>query len=434
MPGPVTYLVRSWPRLSQTFVVDEILAVERRGVDLEVVSLVRSGERLVQPQVRQVRAPIRYLDRRGPRAWLARAGEHATVLCATPRRYLATLLLALTRPGLAAGYANASTRQCFGAAVAVSASVVHRRRSGTAPAHLHAHFAHDPALVALLVHQLTGLPYSLTAHARDLYQIPAAGLAARTAKARAVVTCCGMNAAYLTAAVPPDRRPPVHVVHHGVRLDSFVPGTGPRPASGPPRVVSVGRLVDKKGFPDLLRALAVLQTLGQPFSCRVYGDGPLRAGLTELRDRLHLRGLVTFLGECSSDEILRALGGADVFALTPRVTADGDRDGIPNVLVEAMACALPVVTTAAGGVTELVRHGQNGLVAEPGDVDALARHLATLLGDPPLRRELGAAARRTVEDDYDVDDAARVLTRIFRSCRDPAHTAGGDAAVVEVAT
>jgi len=177
--------------------------------------------------------------------------------------------------------------------------------------------------------------------------------------------------------------------------------------------MSVGRLVEKKGFADLLHALARLQDAGADFSCRIFGDGPLRAELTELRDTLGLRERVELVGARSSEQVRSALGDADVFVLTPRVTADGDRDGIPNVLVEAMACGLPGVTTSAGGVTELVRHDVNGLVARPGDVAGIADSVDLLLRDPALRRRLGPAGRTTVERDYDVDQAACALEEIL---------------------
>jgi glycosyltransferase involved in cell wall biosynthesis len=150
------------------------------------------------------------------------------------------------------------------------------------------------------------------------------------------------------------------------------------------------------------------------FSCRIYGDGPLQAVLTELRDSLGLQHQVHLMGAQSTGQIVAALRDADAFVLTPRVVEGGDRDGIPNVLVEAMACGLPVATTTAGGITELVQHGVNGLLAEPGDVVAITESIASLLADPARRGRLGRAARRTVERGYDIDVAARRLEPVLR--------------------
>ncbi|MCV2491799.1 glycosyltransferase [Geodermatophilus sp. YIM 151500] len=414
MPGRVMYLVRSWPRLSQTFVVNEVLAQERLGTRLELYSLTRSEERLVQPQVSAVRAQVHYLDERPRRPRFAALREHALVARSAPLAYAATVVYAAARPQLSRGYATLSTLGCLAAAVRVAAAVHRARRAGDPVEHLHAHFAHDPALVALLTSRMTGVPYSVTAHARDLYQIPVPSLRARARAAVAVVTCCAANVDYLRSVLPADLHTRLRLIHHGVELDRFVPAD--RPDAPPPvRIVSVGRLVEKKGFADLLHACAELRS-SRPeaaFRLRVLGDGPLRPELAGLRDRLGLREAVEFAGEVDRDGVLRAYQDADVFALTPWVPADGDRDGVPNVVVEAMACGLPVVTTDAGGVTEVVEHGRTGLVATPRDVGAIAGHLAELVTDPTRRRELGAAGRRRVEQGFDVRSAASELSAVF---------------------
>ena len=410
MSRRVIYVVRSWPRLSQTFVLNEVLALERRGLDLAIFSLVRSEETVVQPQVADVRAPLTVLTR-SRRKLRGRLRAHRSVLAAAPREYAETLRFALRHPGLAAGYTSCTTLQCFDHAVTVASHVLRMREEGAAPDHLHAHFAHDPALVGLLAARLTGLPFSFTGHARDLLQIPPAALAARATAATALVTCCQANAEHIEAAVPAAARPPVLVVHHGVDLTRFRPAAahpGQRPT-----ILSVGRLVEKKGYDDLLHALALVRATSPAFRCHVYGDGPLLQRLLDLRDQLGLRDHVVMHGACSNDRVLAALASAAVFALAPRHTEDGDRDGIPNVLVEAMACAVPVVTTAAGGIPELVRHEENGLVMPPGDVPALAAGMRRLLGNPWLQRRLGTAGRATVARDYDVDDAARMLESVF---------------------
>ena len=413
MPRRVMYLVRSWPRLSQTFVVNEILEQERLGTQVELYSLSRSDERLVQPQVRSVRATVRHLDEPHRHRRLGAVRDHALVARRAPIRYARTLAFAAGRPHLAHGYATLTTLGCLAAAVRLAAAVHRGRVAGEPIDHLHAHFAHDPALVVLMTSRLTGLPYSITAHARDLYQIPVRSLRARARGAEAVITCCAANVDYLRSVLPPALHPRLRLIHHGVQLDRFVPA--PRAeASRPVQILSVGRLVEKKGFPDLLGACARLRN-GTPdsFRLRILGDGPLREELLRLRDRLGLDDVVELVGERDGDGVLRAYQEADVFALTPWTPDDGDRDGVPNVIVEAMACGLPVVTTDAGGITEAVRHGVNGLVAAPRDVPALARHLAELVADADRRRALGDAGRRAAEERFDVRTAARDLSLVF---------------------
>jgi glycosyltransferase involved in cell wall biosynthesis len=405
----VAYVVRSWPRLSQTFIVNEMLALEQLGLALVVFSMSHSGEPIVQERVGAVRAPIHSLDAARARPRFRRAAGHVRVLARSPRRYLGTLAFVVMGRQLARGYTTTTRAACFGHAVHIAATL-HRDRASAGPvARIHAHFAHDPALVGLLAHRLTGISFSLTAHARDLYGIPEGTLATRTRAADAVVTCCRANADYLARTVGTDR---LHLVHHGVDLDQFRPA--PRSVdAGPPTILSVGRLVEKKGFADLLRASAHLQRTGVDFRLVICGDGPLRAELEQLRHELHIEERVELIGALPQHELVPRFQQADVFALVPLVAADGDRDGVPNVLVEAMACGVPVVTTAVGGIPDLVCHDGNGLVAQPCDIGDIAHHLAVLLEDEPRRRALGREARATVEAHFDARVAATRLATLF---------------------
>jgi len=400
----VAYVVRSWPRLSQTFVLNEILALERIGVRITLFAMSRAEETVVQPQVAEVRAPVHHLDTGSPR----RAVAHLRVAAGSPWRYLRTLAFALTQRHLLGGYTQSGALRAFDRAVRVAVRLGVRR--GRSLWHIHAHFAHDPALVALLAHRLTGSTFSFTAHARDLYQIPEGALRGRAHEATAVVTCCRTNADHIRGVIG-EGDPPVELVYHGVDLGRFHPAMV-RPVHEVPLLVSVGRLVEKKGFDDLLRACARLAARGRRFRCEIYGDGPCRGDLEALRDQLGLAGMVGFAGARTQAELLHVYQQADVFALTPRVTDDGDRDGIPNVLVEAMACGVPVVSTVVGGVAELVTDGRDGLLVRAGDSGAIAGRLEELLGDPVRRQRLGEAAAATARR-FDGRAAAQTLAALF---------------------
>jgi glycosyltransferase involved in cell wall biosynthesis len=358
-----------------------------------------------------VSAPVRYLDAATQRRKVAIAVDHLRLALATPTRYAATLSTVLRGRSIDAAYTASSRLDCFHQAVHLARRL---RRVDNSVRHLHAHFAHDPTLIALLTHQLTGISFSFTAHARDLYQIPRQALVDRVAAASEVITCCGANLSYLKEVIPRDQHGKLHLIYHGVNLARFSPSTEKVLSSDAvPVLLSVGRLVEKKGFPDLLRACAILAQTGRPFRCVIYGDGPLRPQLSAQVSALGLVDTVILAGERRQHELIPIFQNASMFVLAPYVTLDGDRDGAPNVLAEAMACGLPVVSTRVAGIPELVWHEQNGLLCEPRDADDLARQLGRLLDDAALRTRLGGAARATVSADFNARDAAARIAAIF---------------------
>jgi glycosyltransferase involved in cell wall biosynthesis len=407
----VAYILRSYPRLSQTFILNEVLALERLGVRLQIFPITNPQEALVQHRVAEVQAPTHYLEAALRRSRAAMLLEHLRVAASAPRRYLSTLAFVLRRRDLASGYATASRFTCFAEAVYM-ARVLRRQRAdgaGPPPTRVHSHFAHDPTLIAMLLKRLTGLPYSFTAHARDVYQVPPSVLAERIGDA--VVTCCRSNLDYLRSLAPEPSRRKIHVVRYGIDLEAFRP-TEPAPEEDP-LVVSIGRLVEKKGFGDLIKACRLVKDRGLSFRCVIYGEGELRDELAGAVSKLGLRGDVTLAGARTQQELQAVLNQAQIFALTPCITDDGDRDGIPNALLEAMACGLPVVTTAVAGIPEVIVHGQNGLLAEPRDVTAIADDVALLLTDEERRRRLGSRARSEVQANFDRDANARRLASVL---------------------
>ncbi|MEP6462640.1 MAG: glycosyltransferase family 4 protein [Frankiaceae bacterium] len=413
----IIFIVRSWPRLSQTFVLDEILGLERLGLPMHIVALTAAHEAVVQAEVSSVQAPVDYLSERPERIRVV--ADHVRQALVAPVRYLRAVALALGRGERDEGYQTASRGQRLTMAVRLAALTrAHSRGDGAVPVHLHAHFAHDPAAVAMLAHLLTGLPWSFTGHARDLWQVAPAALAERVASAQFTVTCSRAGADHVRALTPAGRQSRIRLIHHGVDVERYLPGPAHQPAGPRLSIVSVGRLVEKKGFADLLEALRLLVDRGYAPTCTIYGEGPLHDSLTERAGQLGLSTIVTFAGVRSREELLPLLQRADVFALTPYVTADGDRDGIPNVIVEAMACALPVVATSEAGVPEIVVDGLNGLLADPRDASGVADRLAAVADDAALRARLGAEARRTVLAGFDARDRARELAALFEPALD----------------
>ncbi len=286
--------------------------------------------------------------------------------------------------------------------------------------HLHAHFANDPATVARFVYLLTGIPYSFTAHAKDIYLSNKALLRQKIHDAQFVVTCTEYNRKYLQEVSR--NGTPIHTIYHGLdpslfwqrqddQLDKRKTSGGP---SRVPLILSVGRLVEKKGFDVLLDACHVLKSWGVAYRCQIIGEGPLEM---DLRERIHALGLqseVELLPFIPQKVLVRKYVQADVFALSCRITSSGDRDGIPNVLLEAMALEVPVVATNVSGISELIREQQNGLLVPSENPVALAQALQAVLMQPHVFLKLGREGKRTVAQRFDLTRNVAQLTRLFQ--------------------
>jgi glycosyltransferase involved in cell wall biosynthesis len=249
------------------------------------------------------------------------------------------------------------------------------------PAHLHAHFLHSPAALAFIAEKVNGQPYSLTGHAKDIYTTLPENLRMRCGGARFVATCTEANRSHLVKEIglAPES---VHVCRHGVHAERFVTAArAPRPG----RILSVGRLVPKKGFDVLVRAVGELNRRGVPVELVVLGGGDLRAELSTLAREEGVADRLRMIGARPQHEVIEQLAAAEVFALAPRVLADGDRDGVPNVVLEAMAAGVSVVATAVSGLPEVITDGVSGRLVPPERPDLLADALDELLRDTELR-------------------------------------------------
>jgi glycosyltransferase involved in cell wall biosynthesis len=397
----VAVLVKRFPRLSESFILNELIELRRQGLDLVIYAIMDPGETLVSEPAARLRHEVVYL-------------HDARDRLASWRR----LLWGAVRQ---AGSHPAKTLRVLWAIVSVHRSLpsvrhaieglwlAHDLRS-RGIVHLHSHFAHGPTAIAYLSRLAGGPPFSFTAHAKDLYTTLPRNLRIRAAAASFVVTCTGQNAAYLEQVVG-FRPAGLQVLYHGTDLRRFNPaGRAPQPG----RILSVGRLVPKKGYFELLAALHFLAGAGVPFRCDIYGGGPLRDELARRISDLGLVDRVILHGARLQEEILAALRHAAVFALAPVIVENGDRDGIPNVLVEAMATGVPVVTTRISGIPELVRDGIEGLLVEPRDPAALTAALRRVLTNDALAAQLATAARRKVELNFDVEANTRRLCALLQ--------------------
>lgn len=378
--GRVGVVLKGYPRLSETFIAQELRALERRGIRLALFSLRRPTDAAIHPIHAEIEAGVAYLPEylheeplRVLRAW--QRMRHAQGYRAALSAWRADFARDPTR----------SRARRFGQALVLAAELPHD------VVHLHAHFLHTPASVARYCALLTGVAWSVSAHAKDIWTTPDWDKRGKLAECAWATTCTRANAEHLRAlAATPER---VELVYHGIDVARF-PAPDERVhddvTRDPVTVLSVGRAVDKKGFDDLLAALARLPA-SLPWKFEHVGGGPLLPRLKAQARTLGIADRVRWHGALAQQALLARYRGADVFALACRVSADGDRDGLPNVLMEAQSQKLPCVATTVAGIAELIEHGVTGLLVPQRDPLALGAALAQLIGDAALRRRLGQA-------------------------------------------
>jgi colanic acid/amylovoran biosynthesis glycosyltransferase len=408
----VLYVVSLFPCWSETFIVRELVALRGRGVDVRIVSLRHPSEALVQPQARALLDLVLY-PARGFAGLRAALREFVRMPTVHARR-----LVRLSRPLLATPVVLLKSLVAWWRTLGLA-----ERVRAIAPDHIHAHWATYPATSALVLSEALSTPFSFTAHAHDIHRADAL-LPEKLGSARFTATISEFNRAVLERRVPPGAQARIEVVHCGLRLEDY---PWRRDEREPGALLAVGRLDPIKGFRHLVDACALLRDRGREFRCEVVGDGAERPALEARIARLRLADRVLLRGAQPEDEVKRLLGRASVFVLPSVVTADGNRDGIPVALMEAMASGLPVVSTPVSGIPEIVEAGVSGWLVPPGDARALADALEGLLADPLLRRRLAARGRTVVEERFDVEREAARLLECFRGRTDETRAAASPA-------
>ena len=386
----VGYVLKRFPRASETFIAQEILELERRGAEVEIFALRQNDAPAPHGWLDEVAAPVHQCDGVALSdgwKWLhARAADVDDARAGVER----ALRLAFRHPSRRGRH-----RLCEAVGLAQAAADRGIR-------HLHAHFANDPAFVALLASHLLPAPFSFTAHAKDIYAKGQgqAVLAELVAAASFVVTVCEANRRHLERLLGPGAEK-VRTLYNGVDLEALRPAPAAAAEGNVRRLLCVARLVEKKGLDVLLRAVAQLRDRGVELSCTVAGEGPERPVIERLRAELGLESAVELAGCLPHEEVVARMRSAELFVLPCRVTGNGDRDALPTVLLEAMACGLPCVSTPVGGVPEIVEHRGTGLLVPSDNPWALAAALGELLDSRSLRRRFGAAGRRRAEELFD---------------------------------
>jgi glycosyltransferase involved in cell wall biosynthesis len=397
------YVVSQFPEFCETFILNEIVELEKRGIPFRVFSLKRCLDTQFQPGARE---PMRTATHYAPPLWSPRLWwAHLLAALTRPAAYFSTLLLAL---GSARGSWEVFAKTLYVFAQAPWFARVARRQGLR---HVHAHWASIPSSAGLFIARLAGTPFSITAHAYDIF-IDRTLLREKIRQARYIVTCTRYNGRFLEETFPDDAPGKVEVVHHGVDLDVF--DQPHDPAAEGPLLLSIGRLCDTKGFPDLVAACAILKRRGLKFRCRIIGDGYMRG---ELESQIRASGLedtVEITGLLPREKVLDEYRRARLFALPCVVTPRGDRDGLPNVIVEAMAMGLAVVGTNVSALGEAIEDGETGRLVPPRNPQALADAIGDLWEESDLRARMGEKGREKARREFSMRKNVDKLAAFIR--------------------
>lgn len=417
MQGKTAIVLKGYPRLSETFIAQEIRGLEQRGMDLEIVSLRHPTDRHTHPVHAEITAPVRYLPeylyqepRRVFRAW--RAVRKLPAYRGARRIWLRDLWRDRTP--------NRIRR--FGQALVMAHEL---------PAdieHIHVHFLHTPASVARYAAILTGRSWTVSAHAKDIWTTPDWEIREKLSACDWLVTCSAYARNHLAGLDDSGSR--VELVYHGLDWTRFPAPPARRPmrdgtdANDPLRILCVGRAVEKKGHDVLLDALSRLPD-GMHWRLWHIGGGELRDTLRAQAERLGIADRVDWLGALPQGDVIERYRDADLFALASRVGDDGDRDGLPNVLMEAQSQALACIATDVSAIPELIIDNETGLLVSPEDADALSGAIAGLAANPERRLFLGRSGETRVRSQFSVEAGVDRLAEKFDSKSGRANAAPG---------
>lgn len=392
-------VLKGYPRLSETFVAQEILELGKRGLSIEIVSLRQPTDIKTHPIHDQITVPVLYLPeylyREIGRIWRAwRSVRNWSSYPEVFRVWLKDLRRDMTP----------SRIRRFGQSLVLASELTNSTE------HLYAHFLHTPASVARYAAMLRRIPWSCSAHAVDIWTTPKWEMREKLADCKWLVTCTQANEKYLkNMAQNPSK---VSLVYHGLDLAQFEVVKKERIPGSPIMLLSVGRAVEKKGYRDLLAALALLPK-DVEWSFTHIGGGPELKRLKRITSSWDISDRVTWLGPCSQEEVIAAYRKADIFVLACKIARNGDRDGLPNVLIEAQSQGLPCVSTRVSGIPEFIKDEVSGLLAEPGDIKGLSVQLVRLINSSELRASLGSAGEKIVQTRFDFHTCIEAIADLF---------------------
>jgi colanic acid/amylovoran biosynthesis glycosyltransferase len=401
-PFKIAYMMSRFPKITETFILYEMLAVIKQGVQVEIYPLMREHTNIMHPEA----VPLVNAAHFVPHLSLSILGINLRALLTQPGIYIKTLWTCL--------WAMWGSRRYFFGILAFfpkSVYLAHLMQEA-AITHLHAHFASFPAASAYIIHQFTGIPYSFTAHGSDLLRDQHM-LCEKTQQAEFVVAISQYNKSVILEHCGQDYADKVHVVHCGVDTEVFKSTEGKATEKKPLAIVCTGTLHAVKGQTYLIQGCVELKKRGINFECQIVGDGPDQNALKAQVAEAGLDNLFVFRGSIPRQDVIETLRHADIFVLPSVPSSDGRREGIPVAVMEAMASGVPVVASELTGIPELVDNGVNGILVMPRDVTGIADSLEHLANDPGLRAQMGQAGRQKIREQFDLEKNAAVLATLF---------------------
>jgi len=399
-------VLKGYPRISETFISNEILLLESLGFTIHIISMRHPRENFVHASIKNVKSDVDYLPSTIRNHLLPLLYHNGMLAFKKPRvyfkalkkagsRWMRTKKIATLKHLLQAGY------------------LVHKCLPGKNIIHFQAHFAHSPTSVALFSSMLSSIPFSFFAHAKDIYTSDPRQLKEKIDMAKFVVTCTKYNRNHLLRLAN-DSTTPIFCVYHGINLDYFSPRDKNVVCAPPYKLLTVARMTEKKGLATVYQALSILRNKRVRFFHTLIGEGDDNEKIVKLIHTLKLENVTKLCGTLTHEEVIKHYKDSDLFVLGCQIANNGDRDGIPNVMAESMAMNLPVVATNVSGIPEFLEDGISGMMVEPKDPEALARAMKTILSNEELRKKVSLEARKRIIKKFDNQMLIQDLARIYK--------------------
>ena len=406
------YILKGYPRISETFISNEILLLEQLGFRMRLFPMRHPREDFCHDSVKQIKARVDYLP--------------TELLLDFPRLLLPNIFLAIKRPALfkhGLGLAHRRYKR-----TAKLATFKHLLQAGylcnshllkdASLTHLHGHFAHSPTSVTMFAALLSERSFSFTAHAKDIYTSNPEQLREKIRLAEFVVTCTDYNRKYLET-IADGLNTPIHCIYHGIDLELFSPATDHTECAPPYKLLTVARITEKKGLPTLYRALRILKDKNFQFSHTLIGDGDDKEKILQLITELELDNCCHCLGTRTHKEVLKQFEESDLFVLACEIAANGDRDGIPNVLVESLAMGVPGLSTTVSAIPEILLHNESGITVAPSEPETMAQHIEIILTNRDLREKIIQGGTEHTRKHFDNRELVAKMGELFRKQLDP---------------